>query len=138
MMAWNPLGKKSASLTQRPLLGQGLVDHLEDRKMEMSFTQLQELEDNAKKLYKEVKRYEECVMQMHKLEQKMSSELCNQENEDLRKMAEDYQSVVYQMNHTTEDLSHLSKKTVVEPLKKLTGEFESVANAVKKRDATLT
>ena len=63
--------------------------------MELSFMNLQEYEDHAKKLYKEVKRYEECVVQMHKLEQKMSSEMSNSplchDDDELKKIAEDYQ-----------------------------------------------
>ena len=58
--------------------------------------------------------------------------------EDLRKMAENYQSVVYQLGHATGDLTHLSQKTVVEPMKKLTAEFGAIAAALKKRDATLS
>ena len=66
-----------------------------NRELELSFMNLQEYEDHAKKLYKEVKRYEECVLQMHKLEQKMSSEMSNSplchDDEELKKIAEDYQ-----------------------------------------------
>jgi hypothetical protein len=54
-MAWNPLGKKPF-LTARPALSQGLATHLEDRELELSFVNLQEYEDHAKKLYKEVRR----------------------------------------------------------------------------------
>ncbi len=65
----------------------------------------------------QVKRYEDCVQSMHKLEHKISSELCNcptvSEDESLHKMATDYQSVVYQLGHNTEDLVQLSSKTVV-------------------------
>ena len=65
------------------------------RELELSFLNLQEYEDHAKKLYKEVKRYEECVVQMHKLEQKISSEMSNSplchDDEELKKIAEDYQ-----------------------------------------------
>ena len=68
------------------------------RELELSFMNLQEYEDHAKKLYKEVKRYEECVLQMHKLEQKMSSEMSNsplcQDDEELKKIAGDYQVTV--------------------------------------------
>ena len=68
-----------------------------------------------------------------------NSPLCRQfENfEDLRKIAEGYQSVVYQLGHATGDMTHLSQKTVVEPMKKLTAEFGAIAAALKKRDATL-
>jgi len=139
-MAWNPLGKKPF-LTARPTLSQGLASHLEDREMELSFMNLQEYEDHAKKLYKEVKRYEECVVQMHKLEQKMSSEMSNSplchDDEELKKIAEDYQSVAYQMGHCTDDLVQLSQKTVVEPMKKLTTEFEAITAAIKRRNLAL-
>ncbi len=141
MSSWNPLGKRPY-LTSRPLLSQGLSSHLDDRELQMSFSHLQELEDHSKKLYKEVKRYEDCVQGMHRLEHKMASELCNsqvcKEEEALRKVAEDYQSVVYQMGHATEDLVELSQKTVVEPMKKLTAEFGAISTAIKKRDNALS
>ena len=54
-MAWNPLQKKP-SLCIKPALSQGLSTHMEDRELEMCFNNLQNLEDNCKKLYKEVKR----------------------------------------------------------------------------------
>ena len=89
-----------------------------------------------------MKRYEDCVDGMHKLEQKIASDLSNSplchDDDGLRKVAEDYQSVVYQMGHATDDLIQLSQKTVVEPMKKLTGEFGSIAQALRRRDAALT
>lgn len=139
-MAWNPLLKKPC-LCIKPSLSQGLSTHMEDRELEMSFNNLQNLEDNCKKLYKEVKRYEECITNLHKLEQNMSSELSNSplihEHENLRKVAENYQSVTYQIGHNTDDLAQLSQKTVVDPLKKLNPEFLAIAGALKKRDTAL-
>ena len=149
MSSWNPLGKKPACLCVRPLLSQGLVTHVEDRELELAFVNLAELEDNAKKLYKEVQRYEDTVAQMHKLEHKMSSELlansahlCCCQDEDhaadhFRDLSSSYQKVVYQMGNNTEDLILLSGRTVVDPLKKLSAEFGPIANAIKKRDAAL-
>ena len=103
---------------------------------------LQELEDHCKKLYKEVRRYEECVLAMHKLEHKMSSELFNssvcQENDELAAIVESYQKVVFQMGQNTEDLTDLSRKTVVEPMKKFASEFSAIALALKRRDNALT
>ena len=143
-MAWKELLKKPY-LSQRPQLSQGLASHAEDRDLELAFKNLCDLEDHCKKLYKEVRRHEECANSLHRLEKKMSSDITNsplcreyEEPEDLRKMAEDYQSVVYQLGHATGDLTHLSQKTVVEPMKKLTAEFGAIAAALKKRDATLT
>ena len=47
------------------------------------------------------------------------------------------QSVAYQMGHCTDDLVQLSQKTVVEPMKKLTTEFEAITAAIKKRNLAL-
>ena len=140
MTSWNPLQKKQF-LCVKPALSQGLSTHMEDRELEMCFNNLQNLEDNCKKLYKEVKRHEECITNLHKLEQNMSSELTNSplihEHSDLRKVAENYQSVTYQMGHNTDDLAQLSQKTVVDPLKKLNPEFGAIAGALKRRDTAL-
>jgi hypothetical protein len=143
-MAWKELLKKPY-LSQKPQLSQGLATHAEDRELEMAYKNLRDLEDHCKKLYKEVRRHEECANGLHRLERKMSSDLSNSplcreydDAEDLRKMAEAYQSVVYQLGHATGDLTQLSQKTVVEPMKKLTAEFGAIAAAIKKRDSTLT
>ena len=139
-MTWNPLQKKPF-LSIKPALSQDLSTHMDDRELEMCFNNLQNLEDNCKKLYKEVKRYEECITNLHKLEQNMSSELSNSplihEHTNLRKVAEYYQSVTYQMGHNTDDLAQLSQKTVVDPLKKLSPEFGAIAAALKRRDTAL-
>lgn len=136
---------KKPYLSQRPVLSQGLASSSEDRELEMAFRNLKDLEDHCKKLYKEVRRHEECAAGMHRLERQMASDLSNSplcreydDTEELRKIAEDYQSVVYQLGHATGDLAHLSQKTVVEPMKKLTAEFGAIAAALRKRDAALT
>ena len=60
------------------------------------------------------------------------------EDANLRKVAEHYQSVTYQMGHNTDDLAQLSQKTVVDPLKKLNPEFGAIAAALKRRDTALS
>ena len=140
-MTWNPLQKKPF-LCVKPGLSQGLSNHMEDRELEMCYNNLQNLEENCKKLYKEVKRYEECISNLLKLEQNMSSELSNsplvQDHVNLRRVAENYQSVTYQMGHNTDDLVQLSQKTVFDPLKKLNPEFGAIAAALKRRDTALS
>ena len=96
-MAWKELLKKPY-LSQKPQLTQGLATYAEDRDLELAFKNLRDLEDHCKKLYKEVRRHEECANGLHRLEKKMSSDITNsplcreyEDAEDLRKMAEDYQ-----------------------------------------------
>ncbi len=144
-MAWKDLLKKPY-LSQKPQLTQGLASHSEDRELELAFQNLRDLEDHCKKLYKEVRRHEECANSLHRLERKMASDLTNSplcreysnHSDDLKKIAENYQSVVYQLGHATGDLTLLSQKTVVEPMKKLTAEFGSIAAALKRRDVALS
>ena len=71
-MAWKELLKKPY-LSQRPQLTQGLASHAEERDLELAFKNLRDLEDHCKKLYKEVRRHEECANGLHRLEKKMSS-----------------------------------------------------------------
>ena len=116
-MAWNNLLKKP-SLSQRPQLTQGLATHAEERDLELAFKNLRDLEDHCKKLYKEERRHEECANGLQRLERKMSSDLSNsplcreyEDSEDLRKIAEDYQSVVYQLGTVDYLTFFLSEKT---------------------------
>ena len=138
---WNPLKKQVGNLAAKPLLTQGLTPHEDERKLELAYVQLQDLEESSKKLYKEVKKYEECLTGLQRQEEKMASDLSNstvcQENPELRRLAEEYSSAVYQLGNTTDDLSVLSQKTVVDPMKKLVGEFPCIQAAVKKRDLVL-
>ena len=105
-MAWKDLLKKPY-LSQKPQLTQGLATYAEDRDLELAFKNLRDLEDHCKKLYKEVRRHEECANGLHRLEKKMSSDITNsplcreyEDAEDLRKMAEDYQVHCVTLNTT--------------------------------------
>ncbi len=125
---------KKSHLTTKPVLSH--ADHVDDRELEIAFNKLQELEDHNKKLYKEVKRYEDVLTSMHRLEAKMAADLA--EFEDLKPVSSSYQDVVvYQMGHAVKDLKELSRKTVVDPLKKLHGEFGAINAALRRRDQAL-
>ena len=64
--------KQVGNLAAKPQLTQGLASHEEERKLELSYVQLQDLEENSKKLYKEVKKYEECLTGLQRQEEKVS------------------------------------------------------------------
>ena len=63
--------KQVGNLAAKPQLTQGLASHEEERKLELSYVQLQDLEENSKKLYKEVKKYEECLTGLQRQEEKV-------------------------------------------------------------------
>ena len=75
----------------------------------------------------------------------MSSDMTNSplfsefedENKDLKKVIDDYQSVVYQMGISTGNLTNYHQKTLVEPTKKFTSEFGAISSVIKKRDIAL-
>jgi hypothetical protein len=49
-----------------------------------------------------------------------------QEKNELKTLCEKYSTVVYQMGHATEDMTELTQRTVVQPMKKLSSEFHSI------------
>ena len=51
--AWKELIKKH-SLTQKPQLSHGLADYNQDRELSLTFNKLSDLEDDCKRLCKEV------------------------------------------------------------------------------------
>lgn len=68
---------------------------------------------------------------MQKADEKLSSQLTNSRvggegAGQLARLTDQYQSIVYQMGHNTEDLAQLCHKTVLEPVKKLSNEFPQV------------
>ena len=140
-MATLPWKKIERSLHTKPLLSEGMVSMEDDRSLEITYVILQEMEDNSKKIQKEVKKYEECLSSLQRADDKMASDLNNsqlcQDNEDLRRISDELGSLVYQMGHNTEDMIQLAQKTVREPMKKLNSEYPQIQVAVKRRDLAL-
>ena len=141
-LPWNPLKKVTGSLNTKPMLTEGLVSTEDDRALEITYVKLQEMEENSKKIHKEVKKYEDCLSALQRAEDKLASDLtnsglCEEAGGELRLVGEELGSLAYQMGHNTEDLVQLAHRTVREPVKKLTAEFPHIQAAVKKRDLSL-
>ena len=141
-LPWNPLKKMTGSLNAKPMLTEGLLSTEDDRAMEITYVKLQEMEENSKKIQKEVKKYEDCLTALQRAEDKLASDLtnsglCEEAGGELRLVGEELGSLSYQMGHNTEDLVQLAHRTVREPVKKLTAEFPHIQTAVKKRDLSL-
>jgi len=80
----------------------------------------------------------ECFVRLACCEQKLTEDLatCNQvqEDENLRKLTEQYLSVAKQAGDCAKLFSDTMQITVSDPLKKLGNEFGSAQTAIKKRD----
>ena len=104
------------------------------------FNVLFDKESEAKFIF-QMKRYEDCVGDLQDFESNVSSGMIHssiaKDDTALRSVVEYYHSVVYQMRDNTDDLKQLSRKTVMEPLKKLNPEFATIASALKKRETLL-
>ena len=140
-LPWNPLKKVTGALNSKPLLTEGLVSAEDDRAMEITYVKLQEMEENSKKIHKEVKKYEECLSALQRADDRLASDLRNsglcEEPGELRVVGEELGNLSYQMMHNTEDLVQLAHKTVREPIKKLNNEYPQIQSAIKKRDLSL-
>ena len=140
-LPWNPLKKVAVSLNAKPKLTEGMVSMDDDRCLEITYVNLQEMEENSRKIQREVKKYEDCLLGLQRADDKLSSDLANsqlwQENESLRRTSDDLGSLVYQMGHNTDDMVQLAQRTVRDPMKKINGEFPNIQAAIKRRDMTL-
>ncbi|XP_063984554.1 uncharacterized protein LOC135166353 isoform X2 [Diachasmimorpha longicaudata] len=96
------------------------------------------VEGTIKKLTREAKRYLETIINLDRADQRLSSNLSTNGlahlSDDYRRIVEDYHSVTTQVGRTVQELSLLTDKTFVEPLKKLRDEFALVADALAKRE----
>lgn len=139
-MAWNPL--KKSNLTTKPSPAPGIISASDQKELELTFSKLQSLEENTKKLNKEMKKYGELVLNVYKLENKLSIDLSNSpvchHNAELRKIAEDYLSVLTQLEGSIQDVNKVCQKAVIEPAKKFGNYFHDISQALHRRDQAVT
>ncbi|XP_071044128.1 bridging integrator 3 isoform X2 [Parasteatoda tepidariorum] len=99
------------------------------------------LENTTKKLYKDAKKYEDCILDVNRSEKKMTSDLSNSllchDEAKLRELVEEWHSYVSKAGVFDEDLVLLTRKTIVEPLKKFQGAFTETRSALKKREQAM-
>ncbi|KAG8224649.1 hypothetical protein J437_LFUL003083 [Ladona fulva] len=139
-MAWNPLRKNY--LTTKPASAGNLFSASEQRDLELVFLRLQSLEENTKRLGKEMKKYCDLILHVYKLENKLSHDLGNSplchHNVELRKLAEDYLSVISQLEGSIQEAIKVCQKAVIEPSKRYSGYFQDIAQALHKRDQAVS
>ena len=76
-LPWNPLKKVAGALNAKPLLSEGMVSMDEDRSLEITYVNRQEMEENSKKIQREAKKYEECLLGLQRADDKLASDLAN-------------------------------------------------------------
>ncbi|KAK0081890.1 hypothetical protein PV325_011417 [Microctonus aethiopoides] len=135
-MTWNM--RKKIYLTQRPTPAPPLLSISEDRELDVAVQRLMHVEMTIRKLTKETKHYLEVIAKLDHADQQLSTSLSTcglaHINEKFRHIVEEYHSVTTQVCKTVQDVTLLTQKTFVEPLKKLRDEFVLVAEALGKRE----
>nr|XP_021154579.1 bridging integrator 3 [Columba livia] len=118
-----------------------LVPKTVERDFEREYGKLQQLEDQTKKLQKDMKKSTDADLAMSKSAVKISSDLlsnplCEQEPGFLE-MVTAFDTAMKRMDSFNQEKVNQIQKTVIEPLKKFSGAIPSVCMAVKRREQTL-
>jgi len=134
-MSWNPLKKKGVQ--KQASFPVCLLDSHDDN-FDAYLRNLQVLDENSRRFHKEVKKCTEYLVELAKSEQKItnnlaSSHLCHYD-EKLRTVTEEYYSISKAMDANTNELILVSKKAVLEPVKKYNNIFTHLNALLKKRD----
>ncbi|XP_067213144.1 bridging integrator 3 homolog isoform X2 [Linepithema humile] len=139
-MSRNPLKKNH--LTQRPTSASPLLSHSEDKELDHVVQRLIYVESAIRKLTKEMKKYIGALENLDKADQRLNMNLTScglaQNNDEYRRIVEEYSSVATQVGKNIQDVTSLCHKTFIDPLKKLRNEFASIATAITKREELVT
>lgn len=128
-MSWNPL-KKLAKQPSR------LSISLNDDALESCVPKLEQLDLDTRKLYKDSKKYEDCLLDMCKSEKKMTEDLSNsllcQEEDRLRTLVEEWHSFACGLSKADEELVANLHYTLTDPVKKFHAMFPEVKLSLRK------
>uniref|UniRef100_A0A8C9MQ12 Bridging integrator 3 n=1 Tax=Serinus canaria TaxID=9135 RepID=A0A8C9MQ12_SERCA len=118
-----------------------IVPKTVERDFEREYGKLQQLEDQTKKLQKDMKKSTDADLAMSKSAVKISSDLlsnplCEQEPSFLE-MVTAFDTAMKRMDSFNQEKVNQIQKTVIEPLKKFSSVFPSLNMAVKRREQTL-
>nr|XP_013817092.1 PREDICTED: bridging integrator 3 [Apteryx mantelli mantelli] len=118
-----------------------IVPKTVERDFEREYGKLQQLEDQTKKLQKDMKKSTDADLAMSKSAVKISSDLlsnplCEQDPVFLE-MVTAFDTAMKRMDSFNQEKVNQIQKTVIEPLKKFSSVFPSLNVAVKRREQTL-
>ncbi|XP_013794788.1 bridging integrator 3-like [Limulus polyphemus] len=141
MSSWNPLSsRRRTSGGGRAPLKLPSFDG-DEAELNSYINKLVNLEDCVKKLSKDAKKFSDLTLSVNRCEKKMTADLSNsslcQQDEELRKLVEEWHSFNCGADEASQELVMLVHKTVVEPVKRFSGVFSEVRVATRKRDQTL-
>ncbi|KAK7864541.1 hypothetical protein R5R35_007316 [Gryllus longicercus] len=135
-MTWNPL--RRPHLTAKLSFAPSVIDRAEDQQLEVLYYKLQHVEETSRRLQKNMKKYIEYLTNASKSEQRITSELSSSQicfqNDELRKIVEDYHSVTVKGNENVAELSSTSQQCFQEPLKKFISMFAAIDAAFQNRE----
>lgn len=117
------------------------ISRTAEREFEREVKKTEQLEENSKQLYKDVKRSLEaqsaqCKQELKISQEFLSSPLCKDEDK-LRQNIEQWSQTALRVDALTHDMNNVVQKTVVEPIKKQSTVFPCIQVAVKKREQSL-
>ncbi|XP_026178201.1 bridging integrator 3 isoform X1 [Mastacembelus armatus] len=118
-----------------------IVSKTVERDFEREYDKLQKLEDQTKKLHKDMKKSTEADLAMSKAAVKISADLlsnplCEQDQAFLETMTV-LDTAMRRMDSFNQEKVNQIQKTVIDPLKKYSGVFPSLNMAVKRREQAL-
>ncbi|CAH1783093.1 unnamed protein product [Owenia fusiformis] len=134
-MSWNPF--------RRSKIEKRAISTTEEREFEREVKRIQQLEENSKKLYKELKKYETALDAMTKVESRVSQDVLkvkfkpDESNKGIRNYADEWNRASQRLENQQKVLTFNCHKGVSEPIKKYIGHFPQVYSAIKKREAAL-
>ncbi|XP_012718745.2 bridging integrator 3 [Fundulus heteroclitus] len=118
-----------------------IVSKTVERDFEREYEKLQKLEEQTKKLHKDMKKSTEADLAMSKAAVKISADLlsnplCEQDQAFLESMSA-LDTAMKRMDAFNQEKVNQIQKTVIDPLKKYSGVFPSLNMAVKRREQAL-
>lgn len=109
--------------------------------MDQNLISCKGLESSTKKLLKDAKKYEDLIIDVSVSEKTITEDLSTsflcQEEEKLRLLVEEWHTLVSQSVPYNDDLVLITRRTVIEPLKKFQGIFADTKGALKKKDQAM-
>ncbi|CAG2170399.1 unnamed protein product [Oppiella nova] len=129
-MSWNPLKKLSKS---QSMVGSQVMNN---ENIESNVSALNQAEVTTKKLYKETKRLNDCILAVNRFESKMTTDLSNsvlcQEDQHLRSVVEEWHTFTIESIKNGEEFATTIHKTAIEPLKRWKMAFNEIRNGIKR------